>query len=102
MSDRPYLKPYAVRVPAGFKEIQLPVEGNFFFVNETPVILNIELKGDGNGGIMEFGRLQGYRSKKNTFRFLSISRSTNDTSIDAEYTANITAGTLPEGTDFFT
>lgn len=102
MSDRPFFRPYSVKIPAGFREAILPVEGNFFFINETPVILSVELKGYFNGGIMEFGRMQGFRSKANSFRFLQITRSTNDTSADVEYTANITAGTLPEGNDFFT
>jgi hypothetical protein len=99
---RAYLRPYTVTIPAGFQSTMLNVEGNFFFINESAVVLNVELKGAGEGGIMEFRKLQGFRSNVSSFRSLEIRRSNNDTSPDVAYTVNITAGTLPDGMSFFT
>lgn len=99
---RAYLRPYSIKIPAGFQTTVFPVEGNFFFINDSAIVLNVELKGDGEGGIMEFRKLQGFRSKVSSFRSLELRRSSNDTSPDVPYVVNISAGTLPDGMEFFT
>jgi hypothetical protein len=99
---RAYLRPYTINIPSGFRPRILNVEGNFFFINESSVVLNVELKGDGEGGIMELKKDQGFRSNISTFRSLEIKRSPNDPNPDADYSVSITAGILPEGMTFFT